>query len=343
MRRPLPRWTTTHPSTQQNRPSVMSEVSLSTVDHLDHSQVHELQDLLSAATEADGVRPLSEHVWLHVIHGGDTDAQHFLARNVSGELIGYAHLDTTDEVEGPSAELVVHPLFRQQGIGRALVTSLLDATDKRLRLWAHGEHTAATTLAHSLNFERHRTLWQMRRSLHASLPEARFPAGLDITTFEVGRDEEPVLALNARAFAHLPDQGSWTLDDLQRREKESWFDSSGILMAWDENHQLAGFHWTKVHGAHRHPSGSAGHSHPSDGELHMHDAIGEVYVLAVDPAWQGTGVGRALTLAGLHHLRRLGLDQVMLFVDASNLAAIRLYESLGFVRWDTDVMYRSGV
>ena len=49
----------------------MSEISLSTLDHLDHEQVHELQDLLSAATETDGVRPLSEHVWLHVIHGGD--------------------------------------------------------------------------------------------------------------------------------------------------------------------------------------------------------------------------------------------------------------------------------
>lgn len=314
----------------------MSEISLSIVDHLDHANVHEVQGLLSAATEADGVRPLSEHVWLHVIHGGDEQARHFLARSLSGELMGYAHLDTTDEVDGPSAELVVHPEFRKRGIGHTLVTSLLEHADGRLRLWAHGEHSAAATLAESLHFERHRTLWQMRRSLHASLPETRFPAGVDIATFNVGVDEEPVLALNARAFAHLPDQGSWTLDDLHRREKEDWFDPSGFLLAWDENHELAGFHWTKVHGAHRHPGSSA--VHPP----HTHEAIGEVYVLAVAPEWQGTGLGRALTLGGLHHLRRMGLDQVMLFVDAANLGAIRLYESLGFVRWDTDVMYRSG-
>lgn len=325
--------------TQPNRPRAVSDISLTTVDHLDHAQVHELQDLLAASTEVDGVRPLSEHVWLHVTHGGDVDARHLLARSASGELVGYAHLDTTDEVDGPSAELVVHPNFRQRGIGRTLVTALLATTQGRLRLWAHGEHAAAIRLARSLGFTRHRTLWQMRRSLHSSLPEARFPAGLDVTSFKVGIDEEPALALNSRAFAHLPDQGSWTLDDLQRREKESWFDSSGFLLAWDENRELAGFHWTKVHGAHRHHTDTHTQTHT---QTHTHEAIGEVYVLAVDPTWRGTGLGRALTLAGLHHLRRLGLDQVMLYVDASNLAAIRLYESLGFVRWDTDVMYRSG-
>lgn len=326
----------------------MSELSLVTVDHLDHSQVHELKDLLFAATESDGVRPLSEHVWLHVIHGGDEESQHLLARGPSGDLVGYAHLDTTDAVEGPSAELVVHPNYRQRGVGRQLVTYLLGTADGRLRLWAHGEHIAATKLAQSLNFERHRTLWQMRRSLHASLPEARFPAGIDITTFEVGVDEQPVLTLNAQAFAHLPDQGSWTLEDLRLREEEAWFDPEGFLLAWDENRDLAGFHWTKVHGAHKHlgQPHEADHHHTVHGPpyaSHTHEAIGEVYVLAVDPAWQGTGLGRSLTLAGLHYLRRLGLDSVMLFVDASNLAAIRLYESLGFVRWDTDVMYRSGI
>ena len=314
----------------------MSEVSLSVHRHLDASQVRDLEALLSAATEFDGVRPLSEHVWLHVNHGGDEQAVHMLARTVDGQLVGYAHLDTTDEVDGPSAELVVHPDFRQRGIGRHLVTSLLETTDNRLRLWAHGERVAATKLADALGFERHRTLWQMRRSLHASLPEARFPIGIRVAPFEVGSDENDVLALNAAAFAHLPDQGSWTQDDLVRRESEAWFDPAGFLLAWDDDDQLAGFHWTKVHGAHRHADATGFHS------SHTHEAIGEVYVLAVAPSWRGTGLGRSLTLAGLHHLRRLGLDQVMLFVDASNLAAIRLYESLGFVRWDTDVMYRSG-
>lgn len=311
------------------------DLSLVDRDHLHQADVADVRELLESATEHDGVRPLSEHVWLHVAHGGDERALHVLARNDDGTLIGYAHLDTTDEVEGPSGELVVHPSFRRHGAGRALITHLIERSSGPLRLWAHGEHVAASRLAEDLGFERHRTLWQMRRSLHSALPEPRLPEGVVLRSFNRDRDEEAFLRVNARAFADLPDQGSWTLTDLHRREQEAWFDPNGFLMAWaaddepndNDDEVLAGFHWTKVHGASSHDD-------------HSHQAIGEVYVLAVDPAWRGSGLGRALTLAGLHHLRRLGLDQVMLYVDAANVSAIELYEGLGFMRWDTDVMYR---
>jgi mycothiol synthase len=305
-------------------------------DHLSDHEIRDVRALLEAVTEADGVRPLSEHVWLHLTHGGDERAVHLCARDQSGALVGYAHLDTTDQVEGPSGELAVHPLHRRRGIGRQLVLQLLSLSAGRLRLWAHGEHTAAARLAATLGFTRHRTLWQMRRSLHSALPDCQPPPGIRLRPFRVGEDEQAFLSINARAFADLPDQGSWTLADVQRRELEDWFDPEGFLLAWSsteattgEPDSLAGFHWTKVHGA-------------NDHDDHSHAAIGEVYVLAVDPTWRGTGLGRCLTLAGLHYLRRLQLASVMLYVDASNLSAIRLYEELGFVRWDTDVMYRSG-
>jgi mycothiol synthase len=52
-----------------------------------------------------------------------------------------------------------------------------------------------------------------------------------------------------------------------------------------------------------------------------------------------TGLGKALTVTGLRYLRGRGLPQAMLYVDESNTGAIRLYESLGFTHWDTDVSY----
>jgi mycothiol synthase len=177
-----------------------------------------------------------------------------------------------------------------------------------------------------MGFENSRVLWQMRRSLFAPLSAAALPAGCTIRTFEPGVDDEAWLGINSRAFADLPDQGGWTLDDLHRRMAEPWFSAAGFLIL-EKDGKVIGFHWTKVHG--RKSSGG-----------HDHDAIGEVYVIGVDPDYAGHGLGRALTLAGLHHLRGLGLSQAMLYVDASNTSAIRLYEGLGFSRWDTDVLYR---
>jgi mycothiol synthase len=46
-----------------------------------------------------------------------------------------------------------------------------------------------------------------------------------------------------------------------------------------------------------------------------------------------------LTVAGLRYLRGRGLREVMLYVEADNHAAVRVYQQLGFTHWDTDAAY----
>ncbi len=299
--------------------------------HLSEDDVADVLGLVRLAAEEDGVAPLSEHVMLHLKHGGDSRARNVLLLS-DGAVAGYAHLDPTDPVEGPSGELVIHPAFRGRRLATELVHALIaDAGGSPLRLWAHGDLPAATRLAAATGFTRIRSLWQMRRSLQSHLDRPELPPGVAVRTFEVGRDEDAWVALNARAFARHPEQGAWTRHDLDLREREPWFDPEGFFLA-ERSGRLAGFHWTKVHG-------QDGRESP-----HAHQAIGEVYVVGVDPGERGTGLGRALTLVGLHHLRSRGLFQVMLYVDEENTPAIRLYESLGFTHWDTDVMFaRSAV
>jgi len=295
-------------------------------DRLAGEDVAAVLRLVRLATEEDGVAPLSEHVMLHLRYGGDRQARNVMLTE-GGEIAGYAHLDPTDPVEGPSGELVIHPAHRRRKRGLALVEALsAEAGQRQLRLWAHGDLPGASRLAAAAGFERVRALWQMRRSLQSQLDRPRLADGITIRTFVVGQDEDEWTALNRRAFASHPEQGAWTRADLDLREQEPWFDPAGFFLA-ERAGKMVGFHWTKVHGQ----NGQENH--------HAHQAIGEVYVVGVDPGERGSGLGRALTLVGLRYLRSRGLFQVMLYVDESNTAAIRLYESLGFTHWDTDVMF----
>jgi mycothiol synthase len=297
-------------------------VDIAVHDELSAEQGAEVVRLADAATAVDGVRPLNEQVMLQLRYGGAAAVRHVVATGPGGAWVGYGHLDLTDRIQGASAEVVVHPDWRRRGVGAALVRRMLDETGPAmsLRLWAHGHHPAAARLADTLGFTRVRDLWQMRRSLHADLQPLEVPDGIRLRPFRPGADDEAWLRVNARAFADHPEQGSMTAADLSLRMTESWFDPVGFILA-ERSGELVGFHWTKVH---------------QGGE---HDPIGEVYVVGVDPSAQGLGLGKVLTLAGLWHLRERGLDQVMLYVESDNTAAIAVYERLGFRQWDLDVMY----
>ena len=295
---------------------------------LSGDDIADVQALVAAATEVDGTAPLSEHVLLHLRHGGDTDAAHLLARDGAS---WWASPTSTSPTRSRAVRASSSCTRRTGGRVWARASCRRCSTARgpvggrggRLRLWAHGEHPGAVALARSLGFTRARVLWQMRRSLLAPLAEPHLPDGVRLRPFVVGADEPEFLRVNNAAFDWHPEQGGWDLDQVKLREAEPWFDPKGFLLAVDADDRLLGFHWTKVHG---------------DG-AHSHEPIGEVYVLGVDPSARGMHLGAALTLAGLRHLRDRGLRQVMLYVEADNDAAVRVYRDLGFTRWDTDVAY----
>lgn len=297
--------------------------------HLDIQQQRNVLALIASATDFDGVPPVAEHVLLHLRHGGDKADFHLLAE-ADGEVLGYAHLDLTDEVEGPSAEIVVAPKHRGKGIGDALISSVKGFAGNKLRLWSHGDLPGAKSLAEKNGLTHSRTVIQMRRSLTDPIPE--IDSQIPIRSFLPGIDNESWLILNNAAFQGHPEQSNWSERDLQVRSQESWFNPKGLLIA-EVNGELAGFCWTKVHGGHT-------HKHGDDEAEHDHDPIGEIYIMGVDPDFQGRGIGRAVTIAGLKHLRYEGIFSAMLYVDADNLNAINLYTSLGFKEWGRDLLYR---
>ncbi len=302
------------------------------LEHLDSNAQLEVLALIAKASDYDGVPPVSEHVLLHLRHGGDKDDRHIIAtteKDDRSSIIGYAHLDLTDLVEGPSAELVIHPDHRNKGLGSDLLAEVTRLAGPRLRLWSHGDLPCAQSITRRARFTRVRTVVQMRRSLNDPIPE--IDSSFSIRNFLSGIDNEEWILLNNRTFTGHPEQGSWTVRDLEIRMKEPWFNEKGFLLA-TVNSAIVAFCWTKIHGGHS-------HHHVDGDEAHDHDLIGEIYIMGVDPLYSGKGFGKAITIAGLKHMRYQGIFSAMLYVDALNESAIKLYKELGFTEWGRDVLY----
>ncbi len=295
---------------------------------LGQKSLEQVLSLISAATIFDNSPPIAEHILLHLRHGGDKSDSHLVVEEKS-KVIGYAHIDQTDLVAGPSVELVVDPDHRSFGIGKQLLSKAVEICGQNLRLWVHGENEAAAALANSFNFEKIRTVLQMQKQLTDIEKIPDIDPKIIIRSFLPGLDSNHWLTLNNKVFKDHPEQSDWQLSDLNHRLGEEWFDEKGFFIA-SLNNQMIGSTWTKIHGALTHDHGGS----------HDHPAIGEIYITAVDPAYSGSGLGRALTITALNYLKYQGLTDAMLYVDFDNTRALKLYKSLGFTESGKDILYR---
>ena len=296
--------------------------------HLTPALQEQVLSLIKAAQDFDNTPAIAEHVLLHLRHGGDKADSHLVVQK-DNQVIGYAHLDKTDQVAGPSVELVIHPQHRGSGIGSDLLKSAIEVSGNKIRLWSHGDLSGARALAQANNFIKVRTVIQMSKKLSEVSP---INCDYQIRSFLPDLDNNAWLTLNNLAFANHPEQGNWSEADLSIRLNEDWFDEKGFFVAQDKD-QLIGFCWTKIHGGHS-------HSHLAGEDHHDHAPIGEVYVTAVSNKYAGKGIGKALTITGLNYLKYQGLNSAMLYVDEDNKMAVNLYKSLGFIESGKDVMYK---
>ncbi|GAB3624479.1 mycothiol synthase [Mariniluteicoccus endophyticus] len=302
-------------------------VTTRTLATLDADDLARVADLVAAAERADGVRPVNEQAWLDIVGKARDGIAHQLAER-GGVLVGYLHLDSaTDDTTG---QLVVHPDHRRRGVASAMLGALgfdprsPEGASRRdrglvLKLWSFGDLPAGRATAEALAYAPVRELLIMERDVE-EIPEAHFPPDVTLRTFTED-DVQPWLRVNARAFAHHPEQGMVAEADLRARMAEPWFDPAGFLVATRPDDQgrdqLVGFHWTKIHDA----------------------DTGEVYVIGVDPDHAGGGLGRQLLHAGLAHLRDRGVRRVILYVEGDQTRVVGLYLSARFAIAHRDVLW----
>ena len=266
-----------------------------------------LDQLFDLAAECDGHRPIGEHKYLDLIHPDPNGVAGIVAEDGS-EIVAYVAIGHMPETNTCGMELALHPMHRDLGTLETMISTGVERVrtvcGSAVRIWAFQPHIAS--VLERMGFEEERELRQLRRSLPPE-DSPHFRLNVRVRAFAPGTDEEAWLEVNNRAFAGHPENGRWTMEVLKDRMLQPWFSAEGVRMAWIDG-TLAGFCWTKRHD----------------------DELGEIYIIAVDPAFQRHGLGRALVLEGMRHLADQGLSSVMLYVDADNRAGLALYDELGF-------------
>lgn len=312
----------------------MEDLDLTVVTAPGSSLEQEITTLLHRTSDAREHPALSEQKRLALLQAsegrGPSGEDHLFVGVVARSpgrpgLCGYAQIDGNVRRRVYAVEIVVDVAIDERpAIADALLAAAVDHIKHRsggtLRYWAAKALPGDDARAAAQGFQIERDLVQMRCPL--PVPERlRADSGPIIATrpFRPGMDESAWLTANNRAFADHPEQGQWDLARLLEREKEPWFDPGGFLLI-EEDGRIAGSCWTKVH---------AGTDPP----------MGEIYVISVDPDFQGRGWGWALTLAGLDSLADRGLRTGMLYVDGRNLRATAMYRSMGFVDHHVDRAY----
>ena len=216
-------------------------------------------------------------------------------------------------------------LAADAGIGRRL----LDWAEHRERergrdlhrQWAPASNARAQALLTGAGYGVARSYWRMERTLDDFGAEAAPPSGVRLRPVDVARDAVSLHALDARSFAANPGSTPESTREFREEHLEAnAFDASLSRVAVHAE-DIAGFLLAQRWEA---------------------EAVGFVDVLAVDPDYQGRGIGTALLSSALAAFASSGLRAAQLGVDSDNPRALRIYERAGMtVLFQYDVYERS--
>ncbi len=173
----------------------------------------------------------------------------------------------------------------------------------RLEFWIESVQDDCDQVPLAAGYTPYRDLWRLSRPLPAKESQ--------LATRSFTTDDLPeIVAINNRAFSWHPERSDQTIEDFEKNMNEPWFDPNGLRI-WESDGVIQGFCWTKIH-------------------YDLLPLQGEIYVIAVDPEFQGKGSGTELVLAGLNWIHGNDINQAMLYVESDNRPANRVYSALGF-------------
>ena len=259
--------------------------------------------------------------------------------DADGRLVGFGMLWVPlpggDVVDG-RFNAFTRPEARGQGLESAMIawgSEQLRAVGRERRLRAQiymgapKQDTQERAMLEAHGFTVARYFFVMRRPLDQPIPEPQFPAGFTLRPMSHDRaDVEHWVEMYNLSFIDHWGFHPVTLERRLHRMADPQYQPEQDLVGVAPDGTFAGFCVCFIDA--------------TDNALRGRKD-GWIGVLGTRRGYRKIGLGRAMLLAGLHLLKREGMDTGVLDVDAENpTGALRLYESVGFYVDKTDIAYR---
>jgi len=252
-----------------------------------------------------------------------------LYENEYGELVGFAQLYLAEDAAENDGFLwfKVHPAYRTDRIEPLMFAWGEEQMHKRgrvkLRVMAHDKETARQALIERHGFIPVRYFLRMRRALSEPIPDPVFPQGYQLRAGD--HDPQAWADLCNDSFADHYNFHPRHAEFVRHWQNDPDYCSDLNLVTTAPDGTLAAFAWCHIHSERNKRSGRLD---------------GTVGVLGTRPGHRRIGLGRAMLLSGMHLLRRAGMSNADLGVDASSpTGANTLYESVGFKTAYSRVLY----
>ncbi|WP_413166535.1 GNAT family N-acetyltransferase [Capilliphycus salinus ALCB114379] len=259
-----------------------------------------------------------------------------LWENSEGELVGYGSVwidPSQDGIDG-FLNFRVHPSVRNQGLEEEIISwgenRLKEATKDcngtvKLYSGARSDRGDVITILQNLGFIAVRYFFRMKRSLAKPIDEPKFPEGFKLRIVEPEKDAMQWVEMFNQTFIDHWNHHDYTVEEFLHDCQHSEYNSDLNLIAIAPDGTFAAFCESRIHAEDNKRNGRN---------------EGWIGVLGTRRGFRQLGLGRAMLLTAMQHLKTKGMDSAILGVDAENPSgALRLYESVGFEKVLTNISY----
>lgn len=263
-----------------------------------------------------------------------------LWEDADGKLIGFGQLwipESGEEIDG-FLWFRVHPTARGGDLERQIVAwaegrmrevSRERSVQVKLRSGTRANKADYIALLERHGFTADRYFFSMERSLSLPIAESQFPEGFILHQAEGQQDTHAWVEMFNQSFIDHWNHHDLTVEAANHYMSDPNYRPELDLTAVAPDGTFAAFCYC--------------HINPEDNKRKGCNE-GWINILGTKRGFRKQGLGRALLLAGMQRLKVAGVETVRLGVDADNPnGAGRLYESVGFHKLYTQIMYAKDV